>query len=134
MTRVLHWGLLMGGLVVITDLATMAVSRRMASSDLGGLDAFNYLLNAIFFSIAGASAYRDTGAIRLGALTGLLAGVLDGVVVGAAVAIARPPDVPPGATADQILLDLLAQNAFLGVLLATAAAGISALARRRTRG
>lgn len=134
MARVLHWGVLMGGLVVIADLATMAVSRRVSSADLGGLDAFNYLLNAVFFSIAGASAYRETGAVRLGALAGLLAGVLDGVIVGAAVAIARPPDVPAGTTADQIVLDLLAQNAFLGTLLATASAGISALARRRTRG
>ena len=133
MARVLHWGVLMGGLVVIADLATMAVSRSMSSPDTGGLDAFNLLLNAVFFSIAGASAYRDTGSVRLGLLAGLLAGVLDGIVVGAAEAIARPAEIPAGATADQILLEAVAWNAFLGILLAAASAGISALARR-TRG
>jgi hypothetical protein len=136
-TAVLRWGTLIGGLVIIVDLGTKALQQRLAA----GGDASNavyslsLILNAVLFSIAGASTLRETHSIRLAALAGLLAGLLDGVVVAAADALTPPIPPPPAGTpplsqADMIGSDIVL-NALIGVVLAAASAWFTRLGQRR---
>ncbi len=124
----------MGSLIIIVDLATRALQQRIGEgAEMAAvLDAVDNVLNAIFFSVAGAAVLRETGLVRLGALAGLIAGTLDGAVVGAAIAIARPPDIPAEIGADALWLAALIQNAILGTILGAGAAWFSSLARRRS--
>ena len=132
--RVLHWGLLMGGLVSVADLATLAIRQQWGGeAEVGGLLALNFIVNGMLFSVVGASVVRDTGRVPLAALAGLLAGLVDGLVVGAAMALAPPAEVPPDLPAQQVWLGLVVQNVVLGTLLATASAWFSRLTRRGAR-
>jgi hypothetical protein len=129
--RVLHWGLLVGGLVSIADLATLAMQQQWGSgAEVGGLDAFNVIVNCVLFFVAGAAVVRETGRVRFAALAGLLAGLVDGMVVGAATAMAPPPNLPRDTPSHQVWLALVLQNAALGTLLAAAIAWFSRLTRR----
>lgn len=113
--------------MIIADLGSRAVQQRTESPDIVGvLDTANLVLNAILFSIAGASVVRETGAVRLAALAGLLAGVIDGVVVAAADAMAPQASSPP----EVLLMDVLI-NACLGTLLAAASAWFTRMGQRR---
>jgi hypothetical protein len=132
---VLRWGALVGGLVIIVDLGTKAMEQRLGTGAevRSILDPLDLILNAILFSIAGASVLRETRSIRLAALTGLLAGLLDGLVVAAADALA-PPE--PGATALQgdAVASVVVQNVLIGVVLAAASAWFTRLGQRRRGG
>ncbi len=115
----------MGGLVIIVDLATKATQQRTVGTDLFDVLGVDYVLNAIFFSIAGASVLRETGAVRFALLAGLLAGMLDGVVVAASDAVAPLPGTP----SDPAFWLLF--NPGLGMLLAAASAWFTRRGQRR---
>lgn len=128
----LRWGVLMGGLMIVVDLATRAMQQRLPEgADTGALLAgANLLLNALFLSILGTSVLRQTGRVRLAALGGLVAGLLDGIVVGAASALAPPGNLGGELTPGELWLEMVLQNLVLGVVLASLSAWIGTLARR----
>jgi hypothetical protein len=88
---VLRWGLLIGGLIIIADLGTQAMTQRTVSpEDLSAIDEADLLINYILFSILGIIVVRDTGLFYLGAVAGVLASLLDAIVVAAAATLAPP--------------------------------------------
>src|ERR1700726_1452088 len=57
---VLRWGLLMGGLVIIVDLAAQVASQRtLVADDLDAIGAADEIINFILFSILGILVVRD---------------------------------------------------------------------------
>lgn len=140
-SRVLHWAVLMGGLVTIVDLGTLALQQRVASSDSfepAAIESANLVFNALFYSMAGASVARETGRVGLAIVAGLLAGLLDGMVVGAAQAMTMSGAVTPGtgeAGAAQLMwLQIVGWNVVLGTLLASMAGLVTRLLAGRSGG
>ncbi|HLZ29389.1 MAG TPA: hypothetical protein VKV73_18895 [Chloroflexota bacterium] len=89
---VVRWGLLVGGLVIIVDLASQAVSQRTFSADdLDVIASVDQIINFVLFSILGAIVVRDSGLIYLGAVAGIFASLLDAIVVAAATSLAPLP-------------------------------------------
>jgi hypothetical protein len=87
-----RWVVLIGGLVIIADLATQAIMQRSTGQDvLDQLDSANKVINVVLFSILGAVVARQTGLFYLSALAGLLASLLDAAVVLTASSMAPPP-------------------------------------------
>jgi hypothetical protein len=123
----------MGGLVVIADLATLVVSRGAEVEVAGALDIVNLVLNAVFYSFAGAALHRESGRVGLGTLAGLVAGLLDGLVVGAASALSPTPGADPPLNPAELWLLVISNNVILGTLLATTGALIAGLTRRKSR-
>ena len=123
-TSVLRWGVLIGGLVIITDLATRAFDQRVNSSDVQvWIDIIDWVVNIILFSFVGATVVRETRMVYLGALAGMLAGLLDGLIVAATVSMApMTGDAPPE---DNIL-----RNVAVGTLFAAVSALINRLLLR----
>lgn len=116
---------LIGGLVIIVDLATHAILQRVTGEDvLVEIGAANQIANVVLFSILGAVVARRTGMFYLSALAGLLASLLDGAVVLAAASLAPLPGNP--APVDQYLL----QNLAYGVIPATVSGFVSTLVER----
>ena len=82
---VVRWGVLLGGLVIIVDLATQVASQRtLVPDDLDAIWAADEIINFVLFSILGILVVRDTGLIYLGAVAGIFASLLDATVVAAA--------------------------------------------------
>jgi hypothetical protein len=123
-TSVVRWGVLIGGLVIITDLATRALDQRVNSPDVQGwVDIADWVINIVLFSFAGAAVLRETRMVYLGALAGMLAGLLDGLIVAATVSMApMTGDAPPE---DNIL-----RNLAVGTLFATMSALVNRLLLR----
>ena len=110
---VFRWGLLIGGLVIIADLASQALAQRTTSpDDLGALYDADVLINYVLFSILGIVVVRDTGVFYLGAVAGVLASLLDALVVAAASSLAPPPG---GA---EPLVETFARNLAIGIVFA----------------
>jgi hypothetical protein len=120
-----RWGILAGGLLIIADLTTRLILQRAGQDAAEALGTIDVLVNAVLLAVAGASVERESGGIRWAALAGLLAGLLDALVIAAANGINPPPD-----QGNPLYLAL--QNVAQGPVLATAAAWVSSLARRRT--
>src|SRR3977135_3630389 len=79
---VLRWGLLLGGLVIIVDLASQVASQRTFSADdLDVIVSVDQIINFVLFSILGAVVVRDSGLVWLGAVAGIFASLLDATVV-----------------------------------------------------
>ena len=125
--RVLHWGAIMGGLVIIADLASRLTETP--GSEEG--DPLNLMISALLYFMAGTLTHRDTEKVALGALAGVLAGLLDGIVVGAAEVLAPRP-IPEGVALADVFVSLLIINVVLGTVLATLGAWVGALLRRRS--
>jgi hypothetical protein len=88
---VLRWGLLIGGLVIIADLATQVIAQRTPNpDDLGAIYDADEFINYILFSILGIVVVRDTSVFYLGAIAGVLASLIDAVVVALAASLAPP--------------------------------------------
>jgi hypothetical protein len=88
---VLRWGVLIGGLVIIADLAAQAVSQHTASADdLNAIGTTDDIVNFVLFSILGIVVVRETGLIYSGAIAGVFAALLDAIVVAAAASMAPP--------------------------------------------
>lgn len=109
----MRWGLLIGGLVIIVDLGTQAISQRTASpDDLNAIGGADELINYVLFSILGITVVRDSGILYLGALAGVLASLLDALVVAAAASMAPPPGGPLP------FEQYVAQNLAIGIVFA----------------
>lgn len=125
-TSVLRWGVLIGGLVIIADLATIAIEQRLVGADVqGSLDTADLIINVILLAFVGVAVVRETGVVYLAALAGLVAGLLDGLVVAALNSVA--PRTASGSAPD---VDIL-WNMALGTLFATASALVNRLLSRR---
>lgn len=121
-----RWGVLIGGLIIIADLATRAVQQRGALSGdvMNAIDLADLVVNIALFSFLGAAVLRETGMVYMAALAGLLAGLLDGLVVAASVSLA--PRAGDQAPEEHILWNLV-----LGTLFAALSAGVNRLMQRR---
>ena len=127
MASVLRWGLLIGGLAIIADLATRVVDQRLASQDAQNwLTTADLCVSIVLFAFVGWAVMRETGGVYLASLAGLLAGLLDGLVVAASNSMAPPPGVETVSPEGDITWNLL-----LGMLFATVAALVSRLVLRR---
>jgi len=117
--------ILIGGLVIIADLATLALSQRTTAQDgVGQFDAANLIVNVVLFSMLGAIVARQTGLFYLSALAGLLAALIDAAVVIAAwTAAPRAGGNPP-------LDEYLLQNVAFGVIPAAVSGFVSSLVDR----
>jgi hypothetical protein len=124
---VLRWGLLVGGLVIIADLATRAFELRSGSTaDVNNMvEVADLIINIVLFSFVGAAVFRETGQVSLGALAGLLAGLVDALVIAASMSMA--PRTGDGAPEELILW-----NMGLGTIFAALSAGLNRLLLRRT--
>jgi hypothetical protein len=126
----LRLALLIGGLVIIVDLAATALAQRTVSADdAAAISQLDDLLNYLLFSLLGVLVARDTGLMYSGALAGVLASLLDAIVVTAA-AVLAPPSPPP--------LDVLefgfARNLVIGTVFAGLAGVVYLLAQRWSGG
>lgn len=126
---VVRWGLLIGGLVIIADLATQATLQRTTSpDDVTSLVAADHIINVVLFLTLGVLVVRETGVFYLGAIAGVFASVLDSIVVAAAGVMAPPP----GAQVN--IEDVFIDNLTLGVLFAGLSGGVYLLIQRWSSG
>lgn len=113
---VLRLGLLIGGLVIITDLAAMAMSQRtVIPDDLAAIADADEILNYMLYALLGVLVVRDTRVLLSGVAAGLLASLLDALVV-TVTRLMVPPSTPP---------DVLAFNFGWNLLIGTVFAGLS---------
>lgn len=127
----------MGGLVIIADLAVIAVSQHSDGpcarpSEL--LDTVDLALSYILFILTGLLVYRETGQIRLAAIAGLVASLIDVFMVTAAQSSLACP-LPPTGDSAQMVTDILLSlwNIAQGPVLAAAGAMVSSIARKNAR-
>ncbi|MGI9145070.1 MAG: hypothetical protein ACR2IK_00725 [Chloroflexota bacterium] len=112
---VLRWGLLLGGLVIIVDLATQVMLQRSLGPDeVDAIGAADEIINFVLFSILGMLVVRDSGLIYLGAVAGVFASLLDAVVVAAATTMA-PPAGQTGPVEEVFLFNLAIGTVFAGL-------------------
>jgi hypothetical protein len=113
----LRFGVLVGGLVIISDLGAQALSQRALSpEDISGFLTANQIVDWILYSVLGIAVARETGLTYAGVLAGLLAAVLDAVVVAAAGAMAPPiPGVPSGSMQDLFVTNVVEGTLFTAV-------------------
>ena len=129
---VLRWGSLIGGLIIIVDLAAKALQQRLApgSDVVQTLEPVDLVLNAILLSIAGVAVMRETHSVRMSALAGLIAGLLDALVLAAADVLAPTPGGPTSMS--DALIGNISLNVITGVVLAAAAGWFTRLSQRRS--
>jgi hypothetical protein len=85
----LRWGVLIGGLVIIADLGTLAMMQRSFSpDDRAAIFQADVVLNWVLFSILGIIVVRETRLFYAGILAGVLGSVVDTAVVFAAQSMA----------------------------------------------
>jgi hypothetical protein len=114
-TSIVRWGALVGGLVIIVDLASRAIVQRSLSADDQALVAtIDDIANYLLFSALGIIVVRDTGIIYLGAIAGVFAALLDASVVALATLMA-PPAGPAPAVEDVFITNLVIGTLFAGV-------------------
>lgn len=78
----LRWGLLIGGLVIIADLATLAmVQRSFSQDDQVAIFQTDVMANWVLFSILGVVVVRETRVFYAGILAGIFAALVDTAVV-----------------------------------------------------
>jgi hypothetical protein len=116
--RVVHWVLLLGGLIVIADLGTQVLEQRMTDEEaIQSLRVADYVVNIVLFTMLGAILARESGLTLLGimaaVIAGFLASLVDGIVVATAASLTRPLPMP------QYLIENLA--------VGTLATGLSAV-------
>lgn len=135
LARILHWGLITGGLVTIADLGSTAILQQAGSNPeiASPVQVGNLLVNVLIYSVAGARVALETGRWRPALPVGLIAGLLDGVVVGAATAATAQPDAVTNGTGLDLLMGSLA-NAWLGTALTAGSAWAGTISRRPKKG
>ena len=110
---VLRWGVLIGGLIIIADLATQAIVQRTTSpDDINAVFVVDQIVNWILFSSLGIIVVRETGLFYLGAIAGVFASLLDSIVVATA-GIMAPP-----AGGQVSVEDVFANNLVIGIVFA----------------
>ncbi|MBV9323542.1 MAG: hypothetical protein JO352_07155 [Chloroflexi bacterium] len=126
---VLRLGLLIGGLVIITDLAALAMSERTVSADdLATIGAVDEILNYVLFALLGVLVVRETSVMLSGVVAGFFASLLDAIVVSAA-SLMVPPTPPP----DALLLGF-GRNLVIGTVFAGLSGVVYALVQRWSGG
>lgn len=135
LARILHWGLITGGLVIIADLGSMALLQQAGSSPetTSSIEVGNLLVNVLIYSIAGARVALETGRWRPALAVGLIAGLLAGMVVGAATAATTPPDAVTNGAGLELVMGSLT-NAWLGTMLTAGSAWAGTISRRPKKG
>lgn len=110
----MRWGLLLGGLIIIADLASRAIIQRTLSPDdaamVGTLDD---IANYVLFSLLGILVVRDTHVVYAGAIAGAFGALLDASVVAAAGVMAPTPG--PGSVEETFILNLIIGTVFAGL-------------------
>jgi hypothetical protein len=111
---IVRWGLLIGGLVIIADLGTLAMMQRTFSpDDRAAIFQADVLLNWVLFSILGIVVVRETRLFYAGLLAGLLGAAVDTAVVFAAQSMAAIGGTE--SIADFVLQSVLINTGFAGV-------------------
>jgi hypothetical protein len=118
LTSAVRRGVLIGGLVIIADLATRAISQRALSpDDVSAVRVADEVLNYVLYSVLGIAVARETRVMYAGLLAGLIASLLDAIVVSAAAVVVPPTDLT--GTVEELFIS--------NVLIGTLFAGISGL-------
>ena len=126
---VLRLGLLIGGLVIITDLsATAIIERTFSADDAAAIADIDEILNYVLFSLLGVLVVRDTSMMLSGVVAGVFASLLDAIVVTAASLM-----VPPPPTLD-VLEFGFARNLVIGTVFAGLSGIVYALVQRWSGG
>jgi hypothetical protein len=108
-------GLLIGGLVIIADLGSLAISQRTISADdVAAVEMGDQIVNYVLFSVLGILVVRDTGLMYAGVLAGVFASLLDAVVVAAA-SLMAPTATPVGVVEEVFLNNLAIGTVFAGI-------------------
>ncbi len=108
-------GLLVGGLVIITDLAATAmIQRTVTADDIAAIADVDEILNYLLFALLGVLVVRDTKIMFAGAVAGLFASLVDAIVVTAA-SLMVPPVPPAEALAIGFGHNLLVGTVFAGL-------------------
>jgi hypothetical protein len=112
---VVRLGLLIGGLVIITDLAATAlIQRTVSADDVAAIADVDEILNYVLFALLGVLVVRDTHIMFAGAVAGIFASLLDAIVVTAA-SLMVPPIPPPEALAVGFARNLIIGTVFAGL-------------------
>jgi hypothetical protein len=120
---------LVGGLVIITDLAATAMIQRAAGADdIAAIADVDELLNYVLFALLGVLVVRQTNVMLSGVVAGALASLLDAIVVTAA-SLMVPPVPPPEA-----LLLGFGRNLVIGTVFAGLSGVVYALVQRWSGG
>jgi hypothetical protein len=126
---VLRLGLLIGGLVIITDLsATAIIERSVSADDVAAVSDIDEILNYVLFSLLGVLVVRDTSVMLSGAVAGVFASLLDAIVVTAASLM-----VPPPPSLDALEFGF-ARNLVIGTLFAGLSGVVYAVVQRWSAG
>jgi hypothetical protein len=122
-------GLLIGGLVIITDLAATAMIQRAASADdIAAIADVDEILNYVLFALLGVLVVRETNIMFAGAVAGLFASLIDAIVVTAASLM-----VPPVPAPDMLLIGF-GRNLLVGTVFAGLSGLVYALVQRWSGG
>jgi hypothetical protein len=125
----LRLGLLIGGLVIITDLSAQAmIQRTLSADDAATIQTVDEIVNYVLFSVLGILIVRDTGIIYAGVVAGVFASLLDAIVVAAA-ALMAPPVTPVS-----IVEEGFVYNLAIGTMFAGASGVVYALVQRMSGG
>jgi hypothetical protein len=93
---IVRWSVLIGGLVIIADLASVAMFQRTFSpDDRAAIFQVDELANWVLFSTLGIVVVRETRLFYAGILAGLLAAAIDTAVVTAAQIMAAVSGLQP---------------------------------------
>lgn len=126
---VLRLGVLLGGLVIIADLSTQAVTQRtLSTDDVSLIQTVDELANYVLFSMLGILVVRDTGLLYAGAVAGVFASILDAIVVAAALLLAPTP------TPVAVIEQGIAYNLAIGTVFAGISGLVYALVQRWSGG
>jgi hypothetical protein len=126
---VVRLGLLVGGLVIITDLAATAmIQRTVSADDIAAIADVDEILNYVLFALLGVLVVRETNIMFAGAVAGLFASVIDAVVVTAASLM-----VPPAPPLDVLLVGF-GHNLLVGTVFAGLSGLVYALVQRWSAG
>jgi len=126
---IVRWGLLMGGLVIIADLATLAMIQRTVSpDDQAAIAEADELINWVLFSILGILAVRESRLWYAGIIAGVIAAIVDTIVVSAAQLMA------PIAGLQVSVQEVLVRNLIIGLAFAGVSGVVYALVQRSSGG
>src|SRR5579864_2361245 len=126
---VLRLGLLIGGLVIITDLsATAIIERTVSADDVAAIGDIDEILNYVLFSLLGVLVVRETSVMLSGAVAGVFASLLDAIVVTAASLMVPPPP------SMEVLEFGFARNLVIGTLFAGLSGVVYAVVQRWSGG
>jgi hypothetical protein len=128
-SSVIRLGLLIGGLVIITDLAATAmIQRTVSADDIAAIADVDEILNYVLFALLGVLVVRETNIMFAGAVAGFFASLLDAIVVTAASLM-----VPPAPTSEALLIGF-GHNLLVGTVFAGLSGLVFALVQRWSGG